>query len=89
MLIRLRVQQHWICGYCQAVAHGSIQAAASWPKLNGPVNALDGAGAHPGLSLIVAGAFAASARMAIAYEISELIASAARSPPPCDQGNRI
>jgi hypothetical protein len=40
------------------IVHGSIQAAASWPKLNG----LIGAGTHPGLSLIVARAFAASAR---------------------------
>jgi len=44
------------------IAHGSIQAAASWPKLNGLINVLDGAGAHPGLSLIVARAFAASFR---------------------------
>jgi hypothetical protein len=43
-----------------AFAHGSIQAAASWPKLNGLINVLDGAGTHPGLSLIVARAFAAT-----------------------------
>jgi hypothetical protein len=42
------------------IAHGSIQAAASWPKLNGLINVLDGAGTHPGLSLIVARAFAAT-----------------------------
>jgi hypothetical protein len=42
------------------IADGSIQAAASWLKLNGLINVLDGAGTHPGLSLIVARAFAAS-----------------------------
>ena len=44
------------------IALGSIQAAASWPKLEGLINVLDGAGTHPGLSLIVARAFAASFR---------------------------
>jgi hypothetical protein len=44
------------------IAHGSVQAAASWPKLNGLINVLDGAGTDPGLSLIVARAFAASFR---------------------------
>ena len=45
-----------------SIAHGSIQAAASWPKLNCLINVLDGAGTDAGLSLIVARAFAASAR---------------------------
>jgi len=33
------------------IAHGSIQAAASWPKHNGLINVLDGAGTHPGAQL--------------------------------------
>ena len=53
------------------IAHGSIQAAASLPKLNGLIDVLDGAGTHPGLSLMVARAFAAGARGArAAIELS-------------------
>jgi hypothetical protein len=68
------------------VAHGSIQAAASWPKLNGLINVLDGAGTHPGLSLIVARAFAASFRSS---RISARGATAAIELSSCDERQTI
>jgi hypothetical protein len=33
------------------IAHGSIQAVASWSKPNGLVNVLDGAGTHPSITV--------------------------------------